>query len=141
MECLATLCVLAGGKGGRLSDKVDFLFCLFDLREIGRLTYDEIFILTSSVLSGTVKLTGKGHVPEDYIVEKMIDQAFRDAEKDMGATFTLEEYRAWVTKYMDLENEALEVSTDLRSSLIQTRIHTSLLLLLLPLGIGCPCSL
>ena len=108
IECLATLCVLAGK--GRIGDKVDFLFSLFDLRESGRVSYDEIFILASSVLSGTVKMTGKGHVPDDTIIEKMIDQAFRDAEKDVGATFSIEEYRAWLAKYMDLENEALEVS-------------------------------
>jgi Ca2+-binding EF-hand superfamily protein len=61
-----------------VEQKVDLLFSLFDFSESGRITYDEMVILAASVLSGAVKITGKGHLPEDTNMERLIDQAYLD---------------------------------------------------------------
>lgn len=75
MECLGALVV---SSQGHLAAKVDLLFSLFDLSETGVITYDEMVILVTSVLAGTAKISGKGSLPEDEAMERLVDQAFID---------------------------------------------------------------
>lgn len=75
LECMAALVVTSKGQ---LSEKVELLFSLFDLSETNLITYDEMVILATSVLAGMVKITGKGNLPEDANMEKLVDQAFLD---------------------------------------------------------------
>jgi Ca2+-binding EF-hand superfamily protein len=84
LECLAALAVTAGKA--TLGEKVEVLFSLFDFSETGKVTYDEMVILASSVLSGAVKISGQGNLPEDAAMEKLIDRAYLEVSR--GNTHT-----------------------------------------------------
>jgi len=110
---LEAICYFCIGCSATLEDKIDFIFNVFDFNNGGDISYDEMVILMSSVLTAMVKYDSgyRGTVaksPTDEEMEKITDEAFLDADANANGTIHKSEFREWVTKQLSEDN--LEVT-------------------------------
>mmetsp|Transcript_13968 Transcript_13968/g.20597 ORF Transcript_13968/g.20597 Transcript_13968/m.20597 type:complete len:208 (-) Transcript_13968:129-752(-) len=92
VHTLQVFCGLMVASHGMSLEKLDFLFDMFDFNTVGELNYDEVFILLYTVLSGAVRVMGEGQPPEERAVEKVVDDLFMAANKDVASKITRAEY-------------------------------------------------
>mmetsp|Transcript_23437 Transcript_23437/g.29391 ORF Transcript_23437/g.29391 Transcript_23437/m.29391 type:complete len:202 (-) Transcript_23437:334-939(-) len=105
IHTLQVFCGLASVCHGLTSEKITFLFDVFDFNNTTELNYDELFILIFTTLSGIVRMVGTGNTPEERPIEKIVDDIFVAAGKDSSTKVTKHEFQSFTDDPLQLTRE------------------------------------
>jgi len=102
IHTLQVFCGLASVSQGLTSEKISFLFDVFDFNNSSELNYDELFILIFTTLSGIVRMIGTGYIPEERPVEKIVDELYAALGKDISTKVGKSEFQNYNEQNLQL---------------------------------------
>lgn len=88
---------------GRLTDRMDLLFSIFDLNKEQEMAYDEVFLMLRMTMSGLRKLVGIASPPAK-IVSAMTRQIYRNAHKHRDHRITPDDWFNWWSRDASCRN-------------------------------------
>ena len=118
LEFLSAMCIISGMSQ---SQKIQFIFGVFDFDESGLLTVDEMILALRSTISGLCKLSGIDLPPETEI-ERIAVGAFANAKSIEGSTIEKQLFTKYcvntpeVVSWMEFYADIVETSKPLDAS-------------------------
>ncbi|KAH8053963.1 hypothetical protein JL722_9124 [Aureococcus anophagefferens] len=118
LEFLSAMCIISGMSQ---SQKITFIFGVFDFDESGLLTVDEMILALRSTISGLCKLSGIDLPPETEI-ERIAVGAFANAKSIEGSTIEKQLFTKYcvntpeVVSWMEFYADIVETSKPLDAS-------------------------
>jgi hypothetical protein len=88
---------------GRLSDRMDLLFQVFDLNKEQEMAFDEVFLMLRMTMSGLRRLVGIASPPAK-IVSAMTRQIYKNAQKHRDHRISPEDWFNWWSRDASCRN-------------------------------------
>merc|ERR1719235_975428 len=88
---------------GRLSDRMDLLFHIFDLNKEQEMAFDEVFLMLRMTMSGLRRLVGIASPPAK-IVSAMTRQIYKNAQKHRDHRISQEDWFLWWSRDASARN-------------------------------------
>merc|ERR1719456_130359 len=88
---------------GRLSDRMDLLFHIFDLNKEQEMAYDEVFLMLRLTMSGLRKMVGIA-APPAKIVIAMTQQVYKCAQKHKDHRINVDDWYNWWSRDASCRN-------------------------------------
>merc|ERR1719333_63093 len=88
---------------GRLSDRMDLLFHIFDLNKEQEMAFDEVFLMLRMTMSGLRRLVGIASPPAK-IVSAMTRQIYKNAQKHRDHRISPDDWFTWWSRDASCRN-------------------------------------
>merc|ERR1719159_2163722 len=88
---------------GRLTDRMDLLFHIFDLNKEQEMAFDEVFLMLRMTMSGLRRLVGIASPPAK-IVAAMTRQIYKNAQKHRDHRISQEDWFMWWSRDASARN-------------------------------------
>eukprot|EP00937_MAST-01D_sp_MAST-1D-sp2_P005883 g5883.t1 len=89
-----------GAWGPNPHARSELIFTVFDFNHNNEIDFNELVICLQATLAATVKLEGRGRIPDQQEAERLARGAFEMADTDHSGDLSRAEFRAWAEEHV-----------------------------------------